>query len=557
MQTSINTNIKPAADEVNEEAHGRITRVKDAFEELQSRLNAENKGQFTLFRVHTRGLFDIYLNALPEHKRQQSNCNCCHEFIRKFGGLVRIDADGNVKTALWDIIADTLPDQVVMNALRDEVMRRPVIGTMHFGKPAMGEVELTTLGTGSSGGFIHLHVVCNNRLQGDFYKHTDFLFENYAKFITEHISGAKRALFGRAILALESQQINSPDKVSGALAHLKQVIEAVQDIKNPVQRMNIIRHWSLKAPRGVDRAKNTVVGVLINDGIALYNKSVDSSRYMRSTKEAENDEIEIANEVFQELGLQKSLVRRWATLDLLPLDWVAPTTQEAVKADTSSGVFDFLRKQEDEAPVLDSGAKEVMTWTRFKMDVLPKATRIQLELLRNVRYSMGSFTAAQYPDAPPLMIFDTMEKRYTLLPIVLQQGSSAVAWGINETYPDISGFMEMCADNTPTNFEINKGKQPNRVFFVVKGAKVHAGHEQFGSGIFSEAVRRDLFARRPIGVRRVLEEYSNKTPLKGAEEANAIGMFSNAGVVNDRGGLTTLRVTTPSGVRTIGINMFY
>ena len=69
---------------------------------LQARFEARLKeGGDQVFDTTATGLFDDYLAALPAELRQRHTCSCCRNFVRRFGGLVTLAADGRQTPLLW------------------------------------------------------------------------------------------------------------------------------------------------------------------------------------------------------------------------------------------------------------------------------------------------------------------------------------------------------------------------------------------------------------------------------------------------------------------------
>ncbi len=59
-------------------------------------------GTSPLFETNAAGLYDAYLAGFPAAERQHYRCNCCEQFIERYGHLVRIDEMGLVSSAFWN-----------------------------------------------------------------------------------------------------------------------------------------------------------------------------------------------------------------------------------------------------------------------------------------------------------------------------------------------------------------------------------------------------------------------------------------------------------------------
>jgi hypothetical protein len=55
-----------------------------------------------LFKTDAVGLFDIFLENLPDYARQHYTCNACRHFVDSYGNIVVISGDGEKFSALWD-----------------------------------------------------------------------------------------------------------------------------------------------------------------------------------------------------------------------------------------------------------------------------------------------------------------------------------------------------------------------------------------------------------------------------------------------------------------------
>src|SRR5690242_596239 len=55
-----------------------------------------------IFTTDVTNLFETYLAAIPEEHRQHYTCHACRDFVRRFGGLVTIDAAGKTIPLFWE-----------------------------------------------------------------------------------------------------------------------------------------------------------------------------------------------------------------------------------------------------------------------------------------------------------------------------------------------------------------------------------------------------------------------------------------------------------------------
>lgn len=60
-----------------------------------------------LFRTDATGLFDTFLQYIPDTYKQEYTCRTCQHFVDRFGGLVFIKEDGTTESAIWNV--DNIP----------------------------------------------------------------------------------------------------------------------------------------------------------------------------------------------------------------------------------------------------------------------------------------------------------------------------------------------------------------------------------------------------------------------------------------------------------------
>ncbi len=110
-----------------------------------------------LFTTDASGLFDVFLNNLPNEARQHYTCHACRQFFDRYGGLTVIAADGEQILALWPEVS-AVPQifQHSISAIRRFVRRANVTGVFLSSDPVWGTPEC--------GGWVHTHVVPGSHL---------------------------------------------------------------------------------------------------------------------------------------------------------------------------------------------------------------------------------------------------------------------------------------------------------------------------------------------------------------------------------------------------------
>lgn len=152
--------------------------------------------------------------------------------------------------------------------------------------------------------------------------------------------------------------------------------------------------------------RNTAIGTLlinVSEGMPLdmavtsYERVVAPSNYKRPTAIVTKGMIDLAEKDLKELGMEKSIYRRHAHKDDIPVEQVI-----FVDRDISEGsLFDNLK---EDVPVLAKSLSKVeeVTIGTFIEEVVPHATKIEVLLERNHEGNLMSLIAPKYKEAPLL-----------------------------------------------------------------------------------------------------------------------------------------------------------
>ncbi len=113
---------------------------------VQARFHSATAGPdpVHLFTTDGSALHSRFLAALPETRRQRLTCSACRRFMERYGGLVRVAADGATVPVLWAAEGTPEPYVAAIGALASAVSRAPIVGVFMateqvWGQPATGE----------------------------------------------------------------------------------------------------------------------------------------------------------------------------------------------------------------------------------------------------------------------------------------------------------------------------------------------------------------------------------------------------------------------------------
>lgn len=550
----------------------RVDRDYRQFEAMVAERIASLTGPVFTTDVDPDVLWIAYVNGFPEFHRQHYNCHCCRRFVQTYGGLVQLTEDGYQFPAVWPD-ASSVPTFFKKSLLALGVMlqRAKVNGVFIWSTGP-------TWGNAQTGVWTHLHGRPNQfpRCQPleDVHQAMARLKEDHGvlgRSIAEH--GPEAAAEALRVLN-HGDALTRPEKVLGVAQWFDKLHRKLAATKNSQYRRNLLWLATATAPPGFCHVKNTMLGTLLDDikaGLPFdqvarrWQEKMHPLQYQRPQADPTLGAIKQAERVFEELKLAPALERRWATMaDVLTITW-RPTTVET-KAQPAGGLFSHLRTKQDRPRV--GGLilpAQVMTWERFKNEVLTQALEMEVRVpTRGPFY--GLFTAV-HVDAPPLLQWDGLTELGTdpttgqtgNIPLprnpvgqyFYYDGSVAGDWNLaTGDWVKVKAVFPAPAHwQHPEKF----AHFPEAALFAMEGC-VDKTESQFGRvrpglGLFPETLRNEL---RPV--RSVIEAHSNSRGPVGRDapdQANGIALFKE-----NRSNWPPLhvRVTTATGQATYDID---
>lgn len=216
-------------------------------------------GNAPLFVTNAENLWDVFISHIPDGARQGYTCGACQRFIERFGGLVRIDADGRKESALWMSSPAFFHDAV--SALRKTVNDAQVIGVfvsdlLVYGQPITGPWRHMAV-TPPAGLVWRSRVQTANQNAAE--KLEDF------KMLMAGLHEYTPATINQALKLLRSDALYRSEKVLGVAEWLKELHTKRSATKNPVARENITWLAVATAPIGFCHVKSTMIGTLLDD----------------------------------------------------------------------------------------------------------------------------------------------------------------------------------------------------------------------------------------------------------------------------------------------------
>ena len=477
-------------------------------DELQRKLidNTKN-GTKPVFKTESGDLFKVYLDSFVNPvERQYHNCDCCKQFLNKFGGLVCMNPQGEAVSALWH--GADVPElyQPAVSALAKAVSRAKVSG-----------VFLTSeifLGVPAKGGWPHFAVRPVAKFSGTAYSTGQAMAEKREDFknVSRALAEIKTADLETAVLLLKTNALYRSDKVISQ-ANWLLGLQAMLKATDHRLRRNKLWEQIAMAPAGFCHPRSGMLGTLLGDlskGLPSkeifdnFAKKMAPDRYQRPQVAPTEGAIEAAEKLFKKMGAEKSLDRRFCRVDELQTVW---TPREEVPTE---GLFGHLTPKGTNPTPIETGVQTI-TWEKFRNTVMPMADRI--ECMAPPKGDYTAFVTAVHPEAPPIFQWDVEEDRNPASRYVWMNGSLASSFGLkaNQFYPVAAiSFNPASWSGRPTS-------QQESVVFVIEGA--HETRSNTGSALFPEMLKTEYHS-----VRSVVEAYSRSKALAGLNEPHAAGL---------------------------------
>lgn len=473
-------------------------------EEVRGIVSAHSNKQWFRSNINKDALWEAYLSGFEDPEiRQQHDCHCCKSFIKKYGGLVYIQGT-ELHSLVWPAYTDTkLYSQSLENMLKlfnDCNIAYPFITTQkELGKmlDPSGWTHFWVRG----GGLGSLCSVKPNREAAE--------LATNKRMIEEFLPATPLEMLTLVCEALKGDSIVSREKHQFMANWLRDAKRKYLGLKTHAERRNFLWHLAATAPTGFCHAKNTVVGMFIQDLQA--GKSLDEARqrlnaamcplqYQRPQAAPTEGNIRVAERLIAELGLERSLERRMATLeDIQEYVWTPYARTEEQR-----GVFSHLMQKTKKLEIPSDSYINNVSWVVFERDVLPEVRSMRVKMSGNMPFY--GLTAGVHPDAPPLFQWDSLGHRNDVAWYTYHSGSRPAQWGLSEgEWVEVVGVIRR-----PDLWNGRKGEKDALRLFLLAGAK---DSHNTSLALFPETLRRELYE-----VRSTIEAHSRSRKLQEVEK---------------------------------------
>lgn len=365
---------------------------------VKAQFDVMSKHQLFIVNLDRNTLWEAYLNCFtdPEEK-QEHNCNCCKSFLRQYANIVAI-IDNKIVT-MWDFEVDGLFSEVPK-----------VLGKLVREAPIQSEYlsDHAKLGT-------------DFNITKEMVKWTHFYIElpkekvHKGSLSIDSVIGEtsstkqvfKRSLDEITIDAIETvlELIEQNSLYRGT--EFKPTVSNFLLHKKAYDKSNTKDLYAWSNFKSGGKIRNTAIGTLLVDlsegmeldqAVRKFEAMVAPSNYKRPTALITKSMIDNAKKEIQELGLEDSLQRRYATEMDIPVDQVIFISRDSIK---EKDVFDTLADSTVVNPKKLTKVEEI-TLEDFISKVVPTAKNIELLLEGKQSGNFMSLTAPIHPEAPLL-----------------------------------------------------------------------------------------------------------------------------------------------------------
>lgn len=503
--------------------------------QVSGRGQASDAAGCRLFTTDAEGLWEAYLEGSPsDEEKKHRTCHTCKSFIERFGGLVTLNADGEMVPAFWDEHAP--PGYAAASYNLAKIVRRArVAGVFLTSESVLGtpSSEIWKPGSLSTGVWKHLAA---RTPKTSFWlsklttasQHAALKREEHG-MLTRSLAEFKVETVRQAALMLTTESLPRSEKHVELAKWLVALYDRRAATHHELRRENMVWYAAATAPPGWAHVRSGLLGTLLADiesGMGFdevkrrFAEKIDPLAYMRPQAPPKAGNIAAAEKAFETLRSSGALERRFAKLSDVQTIWKpsAPAAPAKSKEPARAGVFDHLRPKPTEATParlsMGGGAPAVvMTWVKFRQKVLPLAERIEL-LIPEVSDVFTAYVTATNSEAPPILQWDRAEARNPVSWYVYAFARPASQWGLRGGV--FTRLTAVCEQPTLWDGSGRYTHHGESVCLVVEGAK-DGGNP--GLALFPECLRSEYH-----GYRSVLEAHSARSKLTGYEEAEVCGV---------------------------------
>ncbi len=375
-----------------------------------------------LFRANIPGneIWELYLSSFVNEKifrdpeSSEHNCNCCKNFIRRYGNIIAINSNGNIESIFSNV--KNVGDYAKSAAAVDNLIRSKEIVNIFFETYKELNENLSYESCKKNQEVYKLGIEANFKKYTqeevdkfgvvnitEVYEFNHFCIDLPTQFVNfsgnsiEQITSGYRdrySVFKRAMkeipldtLNLVRDLINQGSLLDGqAHKHSIESIAGWKEIYDIEGSDNWLWGSTYSMDERVAKFKNTLIGVLctelaegeeLNKACLNWNKRVDPVNYHKASAPITKRQIEDAKKFVDENGYVESFDRRLATID----DIKASEIMHINVGDgqiKSVSIFDSVKATSTRHKRSEFDGVEEITIEKFMKDIIPSCSSLEV-----------------------------------------------------------------------------------------------------------------------------------------------------------------------------------
>lgn len=350
-------------------------------------------------------LWETYLNSYPEEERQQHNCNACKSFIRHYGGVVGI-IDGTVHS-IWEFLADE-PFQEVNIQLAGIVSDCQIVDYFVTDEKNMGrDHDHERQENGIVVEWEHFHLTAPSIVSRDNVDTIKAQMRDSRNVFKRSLNEITTSSVETVLELIAQGSLYRGEESKVVLAQFRALQHRYTQIL-PEHKDNFC--WANAQGQGqaISRIRNTAVGTLlvnISEGMELdhavraFEAIMAPANYKRPTAVITQKMIEEAEKTITELGYERSLGRRFATVEDVTIKDLLFVDRNLIK---SGGVLAAVLGHTDIVNPKSFTKLEEIPVAKFLSDIVPKISGVEVLLENRHLSNLVSVIAPVHPDAPSM-----------------------------------------------------------------------------------------------------------------------------------------------------------
>jgi hypothetical protein len=362
-------------------------------------------------------LWNLYLDSFPEgtneiyRERREYDCSCCRQFVKAFGNVVALE-DNKIVT-IWDFQTGDTTFQPVIDALAAYIKTLPVTDVFVTKEKHIGvDKNQEQLESGEVLTWNHFRVDIKKKHISTSTKSCDSVkstLRSNAQVFKRSMTEISRESVDTVLDLISQKSLYKGEEWKKALNTFLRVHVEFNSVDESV-KANYAWTKSLEVGPAIGKIKNHSIGVLLmditngmdlNDAVKRYEKIVAPSNYKRPKAIFTKKMIEQAKKKIEELGLTKSLSRRFATIEDITVNNILFANKDALK-DMGEDVFDELSKEATGGKKKFDKLEEV-TIDHFIKEILPRTTSMEVLLENRLSSNLVSLIAPKETDSKSMM----------------------------------------------------------------------------------------------------------------------------------------------------------